>query len=243
VQLRALAGREAALSEISGAGERSAARPGQTFRQAVWAIILKSIALVLEFGEHLPKAEQAHELAETAERRVAARPARAVVRAAAVTLAVVSISALILLAPIDYEALGNYGYLGVFIITLITTGAFVLPVPYLAVIFKAGTFLNPVLVALVAGVAAALGELSGYLVGFGGRQLVGHHRWQRAVDRWMQRHGFVTITVFAFIPNPAFDAAGIAAGALRYAVWRFALACFIGKTAKFLLVAAFGAQF
>ena len=59
----------------------------------------------------------------------------------------------------------------------------------------------------------------------------------------MQRHGFLSIAVFAFIPNPAFDAAGIAAGALRYAAWRFAFACFLGKTAKFLAIAAFGSRF
>jgi membrane protein YqaA with SNARE-associated domain len=97
-------------------------------------------------------------------------------------------------------------------------------------------------VALVAGVAAALGELTGYLLGYGGRELLPSNRWEHSAERWMQRHGFLSITLFAFIPNPAFDAAGVAAGALRYAVWRFAAACFIGKTAKFILVAVFGAQ-
>lgn len=205
--------------------------------------MLESVALILEFGGKLTEPKQSHALALPAERAVAAPRYRVVLRAVAVALLVMSISALILLAPIDYAALGDYGYAGVFLVTLITTGAFVLPVPYLAIIFKAGTFLNPVGVAVVAGVAAALGELTGYLLGFGGRELLGDSRWHRAVDRWMQRHGFLTIAVFAFIPNPAFDAAGIAAGALRYSVWRFFLACLVGKTAKFVLVAAFGAQF
>ena len=205
--------------------------------------MLKSVALVLEFGGQLSEHDRSHELATTAERQVSRARGRAVVKAAAAVLAVASITALVLVAPVDYEALGNYGYLGVFLITLITTGAFVLPVPYLAVIFKAGTFLDPVLVALVAGVAAAIGELTGYLVGASSRELLGHSRWERASERWMQRHGFLTITVLAFIPNPAFDAAGIAAGALRYAAWRFALACFVGKAAKFLAIAAFGSRF
>jgi membrane protein YqaA with SNARE-associated domain len=201
------------------------------------------MALVFEFGEHVSDRERAHDLAVAVERQAAAPSYRAVLRAVVAILFVAAISAVILVAPIDYEALGNYGYLGVFLVTLITTGAFVLPVPYLAVIFKAGTFLNPATVAVVAGVAASLGELTGYLLGAGGRELMQHNRWHRAAERWMQRNGFVSIALFAFIPNPAFDAAGIAAGALRYAIWRFTLACFIGKTAKFLLVAALGTQF
>jgi membrane protein YqaA with SNARE-associated domain len=205
--------------------------------------VLKSVALVLEFGGHLSEPERSHDLATTAERQVARPSSRAAVRAALAVLAVASITAVVLVAPIDYEALGSYGYLGVFLVTLITTGAFVLPVPYLAVIFKAATFLDPLAVALVAGLAAAIGELSGYLLGFGGRELLGRTRWERASERWMQRHGFLTISILAFIPNPVFDAAGIAAGALRYPAWRFALACFAGKTLKFILVAAFGSHF
>lgn len=201
------------------------------------------MALVLEFGAHLTEPERSHALATTAERQVAQPSSRAVIRAAAILLAVAAISAVVLLLPSElYESLGNYGYLGVFGITLITTGAFVLPVPYLAIIYRAAAFLDPVAVALVAGVAAAIGELTGYLLGFGSRDLIGRIRWERAAERWMQRHGFLTVTILAFIPNPVFDAAGIAAGALRYPAWRFALACFLGKTLKFLLIALVGAH-
>jgi membrane protein YqaA with SNARE-associated domain len=182
-------------------------------------------------------------LAATAERQVLSPPYRAVLRVSLIALVILSVSAAILAAPIDYEALGDYSYLGVFLVTLITTGGLVLPVPYLAIILKASTFLNPIAVALAAGMAASIGELTGYLLGYSGRELVGSGRWERAAEHWMQRHGFLSIAVFAFIPNPAFDAAGLAAGALRYAVWRFMLACFVGKTAKFALVAVFGASF
>jgi membrane protein YqaA with SNARE-associated domain len=201
---------------------------------------MKSVALVLEFGGHLPKPENSQALAATIERQVAARPYRAALRVAAAGLAIISLSALILVAPIRWEAMGNYGYLGVFVATLVTTGALVLPIPYLAVIYEVASYLNPLAVALVAGVASAIGELTGYWLGYSGRELVDEARWERGAERWMRKHGFWSITVFAFIPNPAFDAAGIAAGALRYPIWKFALACFVGKTAKFLLVPVFG---
>lgn len=164
-------------------------------------------------------------------------------RAKALTgaVCVLGLSAALLAVPIDYDAVGDYGYLGVFLTTLITTGAFVLPVPYLAVIFKAGTFLNPAVVALVAGVAAALGELTGLIIGRSGRALVPDGRWYSLAEHWMRRHGFVTVAIASFIPNPAFDIVGIIAGAVRYPARRFCIACFFGKTLKFLLIAYFGA--
>ena len=159
---------------------------------------------------------------------------------AAGLLLLLLLSATILLAPIDLESAGAYGYAGLFLITLLTTGSFVLPIPYLAVVFKAGTLLDPLGVALVAGLAAAIGELSGYLLGYLGREAVGEHRWRRRAERWIGRHGFLTTAVLSFVPNPVFDAAGVAAGALRYPVWKFTAACFVGKAAKFLVIAAWG---
>jgi uncharacterized membrane protein YdjX (TVP38/TMEM64 family) len=224
--------------------QRSAPAPGNGLHEALRVLVLKSVALVLEFGERLAEREQAHSLAEAAERSVAGRRQRGILKAVAGLLVVVSISAAVLAVPAEwYVSLGAYGHFGVFVITLLTTAAFVLPVPYLAVIFKAGSILNPIEVALVAGVAAALGELTGYLLGYCGRGLLGDSRWHRAVDRWLRRHGFITIAVLAFIPNPAFDAAGIAAGAMRYGALRFVLACFAGKSLKFLAIALAGSQF
>jgi membrane protein YqaA with SNARE-associated domain len=150
------------------------------------------------------------------------------------------VSLAVMFVPIDAGALGDAGFLGVFLVTLITTSAFVLPVPYLAVIARTGSLLDPTLVALVAGVAATIGELTGYLLGRGGSSLVHDSRWVQHAHRWMRRHGFLAVSIGALIPNPVFDALGIAAGALSYPAWRFALACFLGKTGKFLIVAHLG---
>jgi membrane protein YqaA with SNARE-associated domain len=163
-------------------------------------------------------------------------------RALATLLLVGGLSAAALFAPINYDLLGTYGYPGVFAVTLISTGALVLPVPYLAVIFRAASLLDPVTVALIAGLAAAMGELTGYLLGVSGRQLVKSSRGQRIADSWMRRYGFLSVFAFSLIPNPFFDAIGLAAGALRYPPWRFVLACFLGKTGKFLLIALAGAR-
>jgi membrane protein YqaA with SNARE-associated domain len=146
----------------------------------------------------------------------------------------------IVLLPIDYSALGNYGYLGVFGVTLLATAAIVVPVPYLAIIFEAGKFLDPVLVGLIAGLAAAIGEFTGYVLGRSGRALMPDNRWYRMVEQAMARFGIVVIFVGAAIPNPFFDAMGVVAGATRMPIWKFAAPCFVGKALRFWLFAALG---
>ena len=114
--------------------------------------------------------------------------------------------------------------------------------PYLLSVGRAGSFLNPWRLAGVARVAGTLGELAGYLVGIGGSGLVARGPWYERSRRWICTYGFWCIAFFACVPNPVFDAIGLAAGVLRYSVWRFALACFIGKAVKFLVAALIGDQ-
>jgi uncharacterized membrane protein YdjX (TVP38/TMEM64 family) len=85
-----------------------------------------------------------------------------------------------------------------------------------------------------------LGELTGYLAGYGGSAIVEDTpRFQRIRD-WMGRRGFLTLLLLSVIPNPLFDLAGIAAGMSRYPVWRFLTACWLGKTTKALILAFLG---
>ena len=156
-----------------------------------------------------------------------------------------ALSALFLLFPVDYQRLGSgpWGYLSVFGIVFIATASFVLPIPYLLVVARAATFLNPWSVAAVAGVAAMLGEMTGYIVGISGSGLIPHdNKYYQRAQGWICTYGFWCIAFFSCVPNPFFDAIGAAAGVLRYSIWKFALACFIGKTIKFLIAALVGDQ-
>jgi membrane protein DedA with SNARE-associated domain len=87
-----------------------------------------------------------------------------------------------------------------------------------------------------------LGELSGYAAGFGGRAVIENRKTFLWLEAWMRRAGGITIFVLSVIPNPFVDLAGMCAGALRYPVWRFLLACWLGKTLKTTLVAWAGSQ-
>ena len=145
---------------------------------------------------------------------------------------VLALSVAMLLAWDEIERLGVYGYPAVFLVSLVSNATIILPVPGLAVSSLMGSVFNPLLVGLVAGIGQALGELSGYMVGFSGQTLIDRGRAYDRLFRWMSRHGTLTIFVLAVIPNPVFDLAGIAAGALRFPLWRFLASCAAGKVIK-----------
>ena len=149
----------------------------------------------------------------------------------------VVLTVLLLVLPINYQGLGNYGYLGVFLGTLLPSATVIFPSPTLAVAWIAGKFLNPALVGLLAGLGAALGEITGYMAGFGGSALASRSRYYEKVQRMVDRYGWLVIVLFAFIPNPLFDLAGIAAGTTRMPLWKFLLACSVGKVLRFVLIA------
>jgi membrane protein YqaA with SNARE-associated domain len=158
-----------------------------------------------------------------------------------VILVVLGISVAIFALREQLVQLAALGYVGVFLISLLGNATIVLPAPSLFIVFTAGGVLNPLLVGLVAGVGEALGELTGYAAGFAGRAVIEDYQTYQRLVGWMQRRGGITVFVLSAIPNPFFDLAGIAAGTLKYPVWRFLLFCWLGKTLKTTLVAFAGA--
>ncbi len=169
-----------------------------------------------------------------------ARTRRSAIRVILTLGALGAMSALFLLVPLPWEALGLWwGYFGVALVVFIATASFILPIPYLFIVWQAHAYghLDPWLLAATAGVAAAFGETTGYLVGISGRDLIARGKWYDKADYWMRTYGFWCITFFSFIPNPFFDAIGFAACVLRYSILKFMLACFIGKGAKFYMAA------
>jgi membrane protein YqaA with SNARE-associated domain len=110
----------------------------------------------------------------------------------------------------------------------------------LAVSSVMGGVFNPWIVGVVGGVGQALGELTGYMAGYSGQTLVDENPVYNRLTLWMQRHGILTIFVLALIPNPVFDLGGIAAGALRFPLWRFLMSCTAGKIVKNIIFALAG---
>jgi uncharacterized membrane protein YdjX (TVP38/TMEM64 family) len=137
--------------------------------------------------------------------------------------------------------LAAYGYVGLFFVALFGSATIIFPMPGLVLAFAAGSTLSPFLAGLAFGSGAAIGELTGYLAGFGGSGAIESRAGYQQIRDWMKRWGVGVIFVLSVVPNPAFDIAGIAAGALRIPVWQFMLAAWAGNVVKATLVALAGA--
>lgn len=140
------------------------------------------------------------------------------------------------------EYIETSGYVGVFLMGVIGSASPIWPLPgSWAAFVAAGLGLNPFLIALAAGVGEPIGELSGYTAGYGGQIMI--NRWKRydQIMNWMKRHGGPTIFIISAIPNFFIKLATIAAGSLRYPLWKFFIYCWAGKTVKSLGFALAGA--
>jgi membrane protein YqaA with SNARE-associated domain len=130
----------------------------------------------------------------------------------------------------------NYVYLGAFAISVVGNATVVLPVAVLAILAPIGIllfpttgWLGPLFVGIAGGAGAALGEMSGYMVGFSGRSVVEKSKLYNKLHGWMTRWGFLAVFLFSAFPF-FFDLVGIIAGVLRLPVWKFLVFCWLGRT-------------
>lgn len=183
-----------------------------------------------------------------------------------ITIVIVSIIAVtltfgVLLLPlfgVGKETFGDLGYAGIFLANFIGTSTVFVPIPGLtaaaqALIVDEADERNFILVGLVGGLGMGLGEITAYLVGLGGghvargREFALPSRLERIAERvahwvnWlMGRYGMLTLFTLSAIPNPAFEFAGITAGAIQYNFRRFLIAVVSGKVVRGLILAAIG---
>ncbi len=144
----------------------------------------------------------------------------------------------------------NYGYLGIFIISLVGAASIFVPIPYTVVIFTLGGLklngswvFEPVWIAVAAGVGSAFGEFSSYMLGFGGRKAIGK-RFKKKMDvitKVFNKSGPLLIFVFALTPLPD-DLLFIPLGVMRYNLVRAFIPALIGKFLMNLTV-AYGGRF
>lgn len=150
----------------------------------------------------------------------------------------ISLLAVALFSQVEF--LRSMGYLGIFLISLISSATVFLPLPGFAVVFAMGAYMNPLLVGLAAGAGSGIGEISGYLAGYAGHDAVERTKIYRAHKKQIEKYGPLAIFALAFVPNPIFDIAGVASGALKMPMWQFLLATAAGKTLRYIIVAYAG---
>jgi len=168
------------------------------------------------------------------------------------------ITVVVVLAVLFYweqiRALEHYGYLGAFVISVFGGATIIAPIPMTPVVFALGTvmrpdfapYMGPIFVGIAAGLGETLGGISIYMTGYGGGtalQDMKEGKIKSAYMRmtsWVERRGSLTLFVLSAVVNPFFYPAALAAGALRFGIWRYFFICLIGKTIKGITVAAAG---
>lgn len=231
----------------------------QTIEHDVEAVQTVVEGEVKETAERLPVVARVYSwLEDRLPKSTRGRMLVAVILATIVLIPSVLLLVVTLLIPDLEEKLGNYGYLGVFLANLASTGTVFLPVPGLtlagqALIVDQAKTLNPVLVGLAGGTGMALGEVTAYAAGAAGSTAVTRNELKAperirsivervigAIDWLMDRYGFVMLVVLSAIPNPVFELAGVTAGAARMNFWSFMVAVLIGKNIRGLVRAFAG---
>jgi membrane protein DedA with SNARE-associated domain len=159
-----------------------------------------------------------------------------------VLIFVIALTCLLLIYRNEIVKLQAYGYPGIFLLSILANATIFVPMPGVLFTSAMGAIFNPWWVALAAGSGAAIGELSGYLAGLSGRELIARNKTSDKVEYWVRRYGGLAIFLLAFIPNPIFDMAGLTAGALKMKVHHFFFFLWLGKIGKMLIFSLLGAS-
>ena len=140
------------------------------------------------------------------------------------------------------ELLGTFGYFGLFLAVLITSLTLFVGIPtFTYVSLAAALGMNPLLSALVAAIAGALGESPAYIIGLGSKKAL-EKKYSNIIQYWenlFQRYGFWAVVLVAAFPLAPDEIAGLLSGSARYDYTKFLLGTALGKFIKYL-VAAYG---
>ena len=158
----------------------------------------------------------------------------------------------------------SYGYLGLFIVGLLSGFALPVPVPYMVITFILGGVLHPALVGAACGLGLGIGGTILYLTGRGGRKFFPMSRFfalatnpssdapPSLISRLLKRvripqimniarrRGSLVVFLMSAAINPFFAPMAIGMGTLRFRTWKFFLMCWAGQTVKSMAIAYCG---
>ena len=131
-------------------------------------------------------------------------------------------------------------YIGILFFSFLSNSTVLLPAPSSLVVIEYSLILNPFLVAILGGLGAAVGEMTGFLVGYHSKRIISHNKRFRSLRilEWIERkfksHPYLLVFIFSLIPFPVFDIVGIMSGAAKLKPTLFFASTLIGKTIKML---------
>ena len=137
------------------------------------------------------------------------------------------------------EAAIYLGYPGTFLACLLGSASVVVEVPFAGVPFVlgglreglSGPFIfDPWLVGVLSGVGATIGDMTSYVLGYGGRRLVDESS-SSGFSKFIEDHPRATpVAVFVLAATPLpLDPAVVALGVARYSWWKLFWPCLIGE--------------
>ena len=149
-----------------------------------------------------------------------------------------------------YNLCVQYGYLGIFAISLAGAMSIIVPVPDTIMVFSLAGLQTggnwvfaPLLIALAATLGGAIGEVSGYLLGLSSRKVISG-KYKKNVDflgKVFNKFGAIAIFAFALTPLPD-DMVFIPLGSNRYNPIKAFAPALTGKLLLCLAV-AYGGRF
>lgn len=136
--------------------------------------------------------------------------------------------------------LQNYGLLGLFIATVLANASVLVIIPIDFVFFALGRIYNPVILAFLIGIGAAIGEMTSYIVGMGSLEAIkrtGKIKEEKIEEmkNRIGKKGMIIIFLGSMTPFP-FDLIGIAAGMLHYNIYKFFIGTALGKIVRYGII-------
>jgi membrane protein YqaA with SNARE-associated domain len=173
----------------------------------------------------------------------AVRHRRHVILAIAGGIFLIAFNVAVYLAPIDYGAFTSFAYVGAFVVTFLANALIAIPIPYIPIVAHIGaTAAMPWLVVVLAALASVLGESVAFLAGRAEEGLVSEHPVYRRVHRVAERPLLAGAMLFLFAvpPNPIFDVAGLAAGAVGVPYRVFFVSVFAARLIRLAVIVWLG---
>ena len=127
--------------------------------------------------------------------------------------------------------INSFGPFGVFLLSLVSAMSIFVPIPYTIVIFLLGKYgMDPFLLMITGGLGSAIGELSGYVLGYYGRKIISQERLRKMsyLIKAFGRYLPIVIFLFAFTPLPD-DLLFIPLGILKYKLYKAFIPSLLGK--------------
>jgi membrane protein YqaA with SNARE-associated domain len=141
------------------------------------------------------------------------------------------------------HALIGLGYLGAFLSGILGTSSFMISIfpPQVVVFLMSAPALgfNPLLVGILAGLGAGIGQYFHYYIGEGGRFLLSEKR-RASMDKWearIDKYGVLLIFLFAVTPLTPDDLIWIPLGMMEYPKLKALVSAILGKTIMLVLCA------